>query len=112
MILYRPMGQKEFDLVVQSNYTKFPPRLPEQPIFYPVLNLEYARQISKWNVDNEGISYIVKFEQDDDYMKFFDIQIVGAKDIAQEYWIPAEELDVFNFNIVGRKIELVETITK
>ena len=31
--LYRPIGQKELDLIAESGFTKFPPRLPEQPIF-------------------------------------------------------------------------------
>jgi hypothetical protein len=43
--LYRPVGQKELDLIRELEYRAFPPRLPEQPIFYPVLNQEYAAQI-------------------------------------------------------------------
>ena len=51
MILYRPVGSKELELIKQSGYTKYPPRLPEQPIFYPVLNEKYANEITmKWNV--------------------------------------------------------------
>ena len=45
-ILFRPVGPKELPLIAASNYREFPPRLPEQPIFYPVLNEEYARQIA------------------------------------------------------------------
>lgn len=33
MILYRPVGEKELDLIIESNYRAFPPRLSEQPIF-------------------------------------------------------------------------------
>jgi hypothetical protein len=44
--LYRPVGQKELDLIAQSGYRAFPPRLSGQPIFYPVLNEEYAREIA------------------------------------------------------------------
>lgn len=43
--LYRPMGQKELELIEASGWSACPPRLPEQPIFYPVTNIEYARQI-------------------------------------------------------------------
>ena len=51
MILYRPVGTKELQLIAESNYCKFPPRLPEQPIFYPVLTEQYAVEIaSRWNV--------------------------------------------------------------
>ncbi len=45
--LYRPVNQIELDLIEKSCWTRFPPRLPEQPIFYPVMNEEYAIQISK-----------------------------------------------------------------
>ncbi len=38
MILYRPVGQKEKELIEESGYKKYSPRLPEQLIFYPVLN--------------------------------------------------------------------------
>ena len=34
---YRPAGPKELALIVASRYREFPPCLPEQPIFYPVL---------------------------------------------------------------------------
>ena len=43
--LYRPVGPKELELIEQSGWKKFPPRLSEQPIFYPVMNEEYAIQI-------------------------------------------------------------------
>ena len=48
--LYRPVGQEELNLIRSSGYREFPPRLPRQPIFYPVLNEEYATQIARdWN---------------------------------------------------------------
>jgi hypothetical protein len=40
--LYRPVGQVELDLIAESGYRRFPPRLSHQPIFYPVLSIEYA----------------------------------------------------------------------
>lgn len=36
MFLYRPVGLEELKLIAASNFRAFPPRLPEQPIFYPV----------------------------------------------------------------------------
>jgi hypothetical protein len=36
--LDRPTGQAERDLVEASGWLAWPPRLPEQPIFYPVLS--------------------------------------------------------------------------
>jgi len=106
--LYRPVGPKELALIEQSGWTKFPPRLPEQPIFYPVTNQAYAAQIAKeWNVPASGSGYVTKFNVRKKYLEKFQIQNVGA-DIHNELWIPAEELEEFNHNIVGR-IEVVES---
>lgn len=108
MILYRPVGTKELELIRKSNYLKYPPRLQEQPIFYPVLNEKYAIEIaSRWNVqyndDHKG--YVTRFEIDDAYFEQFEIQTVGAA-YHQELWVPAEELENFNRHIIG-KIEVV-----
>ena len=107
MILYRPVGTSEFDLIKQSNYTRFPPRLPEQPIFYPVLNEEYAREIAeKWNTKtNDGKGYVTRFRVDDEYISQFEIHTVGNH-THKELWIPAEELSAFNQHIIG----LIEVI--
>ncbi|MES2519708.1 MAG: hypothetical protein V4585_16445, partial [Bacteroidota bacterium] len=57
--LFRPVSQKELDLIEKSGWKKFPPRLPEQPIFYPVMNEDYAVQISKeWNVPAYGAGFV------------------------------------------------------
>lgn len=45
--LYRPTGPEELELVRASGFRRWPPRLPEQPIFYPVTNGAYARQIAR-----------------------------------------------------------------
>ena len=45
--LYRPTGETELALVAESGFRSWPPRLPEQPIFYPVANEEYAVQKQK-----------------------------------------------------------------
>lgn len=109
--LYRPVNKKELDLIKDSDWKRFPPRLPEQPIFYPVMNLEYARQISvDWNVPAYGNGYVTKFEVNTDYLKKFKIQNVGG-DIHNELWIPSEELDEFNDNIIGQ-IEVIESYEK
>lgn len=109
MRLFRPVGQKEFELIVAADYTAYPPRLPEQPIFYPVLNEKYAKEIAeKWNkkaADSGYAGYVTSFEIDDKYILKFEIQTVGAS-YHQEFWIPAEVLDDFNSHIVG-KIEIL-----
>ena len=100
--LYRPVGPQELALIEQSGWTKFPPRLPEQPIFYPVMNEEYAIQIARdWNVAASGSGFVTKFAVDTAYLGKFEIQNVGAQ-IHNELWVPAEELDEFNSNIVGQ----------
>ena len=103
--LYRPVGQKELDLIAASGYSEFPPRLPSQPIFYPVLNREYAEQIARdWNTKDEisgYAGYVLEFEVKAEYLQRFDIHTVGAKEHL-EYWIPAEELNEFNRHIVGK----------
>lgn len=113
MILYRPVGTKELELIKACGYTEFPPRLPEQPIFYPVLNEKYATEIaSQWNVkyNNDHKGYVTKFEVDDEYCSKFEVQTVG-NDYHQELWIPAEELEVFNRHIVG-KIQVISEFSE
>ena len=106
-ILFRPVGPKELALIEKSGWTKFPPRLPEQPIFYPVMNEEYAIQIARdWNVAASGSGYVTKFSVNSEYLKKFEVQNVGGP-IHNELWVPAEELEEFNNNIVG-KIEVVQ----
>jgi hypothetical protein len=95
------VGPKELSLIAESGYRQFPPRLPEQPIFYPVLNEEYARQIARdWNVPASGAGYVVKFSLRKDFADQYPIQKVGSS-IHQELWIPAEELAEMNRNILG-----------
>lgn len=99
--LFRPTGPKELALVQQSGYTRWPPRLPEQPIFYPVTNEKYAQEIaSRWNVPADGVGYVTRFEVKKAFMERYEIHIVGAAYHA-EWWIPAEELEELNNSIVG-----------
>ena len=100
-LLFRPVGQKELELIQQTEFTAFPPRLPQQPIFYPVLNEEYALQIARdWNAKHDGGGYVTRFEIDADFVQLYPIQTVGGS-IHQELWVPADELPEFNRNIVG-----------
>lgn len=109
-ILYRPIGLKELQLIIDSGYKKFPPRLAWQPIFYPVLNQAYAEQIAlEWNTKDEFSGYcgiITAFSLPTVYLQKFPIQNVGAK-IHEELWIPAEELEDFNSQIMG-DIEIIK----
>jgi len=112
--LYRPVGQREFDLIADSGFCAFPPRLDWQPIFYPVLNEEYASFIAReWNTQDEFsgyVGYVLRFEVRSSFLASYNVQKVGGA-TALEYWIPAEDLASFNSNIVG-PIELVTTFRK
>lgn len=112
MILYRPVGQAEYELIARSGFTAFPPRLPEQPIFYPVLNQRYAHEIAeKWNTryaDSGYRGYVTRFQVDDAFAARYPVQTAGAG-YHQELWVPAEELEEFNRHIIG-KIEIIEEL--
>ena len=100
-LLYRPVGPNELALIERSGWKEFPPRLLGQPIFYPVLNEEYAIQIARdWNVKESGSGFVTRFKVDADYISRFEVKTVGAS-IHQELWVPAEQLSDFNHHIVG-----------
>jgi hypothetical protein len=100
-ILYRPVGPKELALIEQNGWKAFPPRLPDQPIFYPVMNEEYAIQIARdWNVPASGSGFVTRFAVDADYLSHFTEQVVGGS-MHRELWVPAEELEEFNQHIIG-----------
>jgi hypothetical protein len=101
LLLYRPTGPKELALIELSGWKAFPPRLPEQPIFYPVMNEEYATQIARdWNVKASGTGYVTRFAVDATYAAKFVVQKMGAN-IHEELWVPAGELEEFNRHIIG-----------
>ncbi len=109
--LFRPVGQKELDLIEQSGWRVFPPRLTFQPIFYPVLNEGYAAQIARdWNTKDAAsgyAGYVTRFQVRADFLARYEVHVVGGAE-HQEYWIPANELAEFNANIVGT-IEITQT---
>ncbi|MFJ8796404.1 hypothetical protein [Streptomyces sp. NPDC102487] len=99
--LWRPTGPVELELVRALHWRAWPPRLPEQPIFYPVLNEDYAVRIARdWNVKHDGAGYVTRFEVTSDFLRRYPVQQAGGRTIL-ELWVPAEELDEFNSNIVG-----------
>lgn len=102
--LYRPVGQAELDLIRNSDWCAFPPRLSFQPIFYPVTNEEYAIQIARdWNTKDPAsgyVGYVTRFDVRKEYLDGHSIRQVGGS-LHTEYWIPAGEMDLFNANLVG-----------
>lgn len=110
MKLYRPIGIYEWEKIVALDKKGFPPRFVWQPIFYPVLNAEYAAQIAKdWNIKDENSGYcglVTTFEIEDSYIAQYEVQCVGGN-IHLEFWIPSAELSTFNQHIQG-EIEIVQ----
>ncbi|MFI9450846.1 hypothetical protein [Amycolatopsis sp. NPDC052450] len=103
--LWRPTGPVELDLVRESGWREWPPRLPEQPIFYPVLNEDYAIKIARdWNVRYDGAGFVTRFDVETSFVERYPVQQAGGKTIL-ELWVPAEDLAEFNTHIVG-KIEV------
>jgi hypothetical protein len=102
--LFRPVGQKELDLIADSQWTRFPPRLFWQPIFYPVVTEEYAVRIAReWNTkdsNSDHVGYVLRFEVRTSYLDAYQVQEAGGRD-CREYWIPADDLDSLNDNIAG-----------
>jgi hypothetical protein len=100
--LYRPVGLNELSLIWDSGCRQFPPRLPDQPIFYPVTSAEYATQIARdWNAKASTFSgFVTSFQMDDGYLSQFERHVVGSA-IHEEYWIRAEQLAEFNRAIQG-----------
>jgi hypothetical protein len=99
--LWRPIGPHELALLDASGWREWPPRLPEQPIFYPGLSREYAIKIARdWNVKYNGAGYVTRFAVRRDFIDRYAAHQVGGQEI-REYWIPAGDLVDLNANIVG-----------
>ncbi len=104
MTLYRPVGLAELQLIAALDWRAFPPRLPIQSIFYPVLNQDYATQLARdWNTKDpvSGFcGFVLRFAIDDEFAARYPVQTVGAR-VHQELWVPAEELSEFNAHIAA-----------
>src|SRR5688572_10819339 len=90
LVLFRPVGQQELDLIQLSENKAFPPRLPEQPFFYPVLNEDYAAQIARdWNAkyNEPKCGYVTRFRVRKSFLDRYEVKTVGGES-HQEYWIP------------------------
>ena len=105
LTLYRPTGRAEFDLIAASGFRRFPPRLPEQPIFYPVLDRAYAEQIARdWNAPDPScghVGYVLRFAVERPWVDRYAVRRVGDA-TANELWVPSTELEALNDAIVGR----------
>lgn len=108
LTLWRPVGPKELELIQLSGMRAFPPRLPDQPIFYPVLSEDYAIKIARdWNVPASGAGFVTRFEIRRSFIANYGVQEAGGRSHL-EYWIPSQDLEAFNAAIVGL-IEIVRS---
>ncbi len=102
--LWRPVGRSELRLIEQNGWRAFPPRLPEQPIFYPVLSFAYAERIARdWNstdIRHCHVGYVTEFDVLTSVLDRYETHEVGGREHVG-YWIPAEDLALFNQAIVG-----------
>jgi len=106
--LWRPIGPLELALIQKADMQAFPPRLPEQPIFYPVLSEEYAVKIARdWNVPASGSGFVTRFEVRRSFLDRYSPREAGGV-AHSEYWIPAEDLPAFNEAIVGKIVIVAE----
>jgi hypothetical protein len=106
VVLYRPAGPAEIELVRSTAFTRWPPRRDEQPIFYPVTNEQYAREIAEqWNLREDGVAFVTRFRVRAAILDQYPVHVVGASH-HEELWVPAEQLEAFNDAIVG-PIEIV-----
>jgi hypothetical protein len=104
--LWRPVGAKEPAPVAASGMRAFPQRLPEQPIFYPVLSEDYAVKIARgWNVPASGAGFVTRFQVLKSFLGAYEVQEAGGR-AHREDWFPAEDLEAFNAAIAG-PIEVV-----
>jgi hypothetical protein len=75
-----------------------------QPIFYPVLDREYAVQIARdWNTKDEAsgyVGFVTEFDVDDEFARRYPVQAAGSR-AHRELWVPADELSEFNQHIVS-----------
>jgi hypothetical protein len=109
--LWRPVGAIELELIREAGMRAFPPRLPDQPIFYPVLSEDYAVKIARdWNVPASGSGFVTRFQVRRSFLQNYRVQKAGGS-AHLEYWIPAEEMAAFNAAIVG-EIKVVAEFRK
>ena len=99
--LWRPVGPAELALIKETGMTAFPRRLPDQPIFYPVITEDYAVKIAcDWNVPASGSGFVTRSAVSTEFLSRYPVEEAGGR-AHREYWIPAEDLPPFNAAIVG-----------
>ncbi|MCD0451568.1 hypothetical protein LO762_20560 [Actinocorallia sp. API 0066] len=79
----------------------WPPRLPDQPIFYPVLNAAYAETIAReWNVESAGSGFVTRFRVETAFARRYPTRQAGGAEHL-ELWIPATDVAELNARLHG-----------
>ncbi len=109
LTLWRPAGLAELRQVAASGWRAWPPRRPEEPLFYPVLSQDYATRIARdWNSRQPApndLGFVLRCAIPDRLARCYPERLAGGHDHV-ELWVPAEDLDEFNAGLEG-PIELV-----
>ena len=70
-----------------------------------IINLEYALKIARdWNTKNKNSGYagfVTEIEVSESFIDNYTVQCVGKKNDL-EYWIPANQINIFNRSIKGQ----------
>ena len=113
MVLFRPVGLRELELIAASGYREYPPRFAWQPIFYPVVTREYARAIvTQWNSKESEAGhcgFVTEFDVDAEFAARYPVQQLGGGPVYRELWVPAAELPEFNAHIIS-PIRVIESV--
>ena len=108
--LYKSLTPAQFAGVIQSDWRELAAESPDQKMFYPKLNRQYAEMVARMlNLAHYNAAYVVKFNVNALFLARYEIQTV-AYDEHQEYKIPIEDLPLLNCHIVGI-IEVVSAFT-
>lgn len=83
IMLWRPVGPRELELIVEAGMAAFPPRLPDQPIFYPVLSEAYATKIARdWNAPRGG-GFVTRFHIRRDFIGRYQVREAGGRELRE-----------------------------
>jgi hypothetical protein len=105
VVLFRPIGCQELELIEKSGFTQFPPQAFSPAYLLSSSEPRVRRKVARdWNTkdaDSGYMGYVTRFRVRRDYLSKYPVQLVGARSVHEEYWIPAEDLEQFNENLVG-----------
>ncbi len=102
--VFHPVRADELPLIEQSDWRRFSPRLPDQPVFTLALTWDHARRIADAGSRRRSV---IRCSVRTTFLNRYQVETTGG--IAnQEYRIPADDLDAFNAALDG-PIEVVDS---